>query len=649
MNSNLAYRADIDILRAVAVIITVAYHAFPVKLQFGIAGVDIFFVISGYLITSILISEIENKEFSISNFYSRRIRRIFPALVTILFFSIVSGYLILMPEEFVNLSKYVISAVSFSTNLLFISEVNYFSSSATTNPLLHLWSLAVEEQFYILWPVALLFMFRLKNENTRFLIMLVLIASSLLYAMSNTSISIFPRINPETLFYSPLSRAWELLLGSVVLFIQRYRSISRIVSKYSAVNEIGATVGWVVLFVSLAFINGGHGWPNLSTILPVLGAMLIVMFGGFSRISQLLGRVEVVRQVGLISYPLYLWHWVLFAFSRAYYSAEPSKYEMLFLAFSSLLLAWLTCKYIERPFRSGKLYAKSTKYLTIGMLLISLLGVLIIVLKGIPSRVPTEVVSLFEKYDPNPYYRDKLCFLSTTTLDSSNLASECIAQPLVHQKSIFLWGDSLAAHLYPGLMHSVNLRDDNYVISQVTGTGCSFFAENTGSLMSKNCASLNQFALDSIREHKPDIVIIASRLSKNKTQDYMRIEGVIRKMKNLGIKNLFLVGLPPRWNPSIGFRLADDYKKSQRFSEYLEITSLELESQLAVDSGLKNIALNNSVFYISILDTLCNQQGCLTKVGNDIPEDLITYDYDHFTKSASEYFIKEVSYRIFKE
>ncbi|MEY3513223.1 MAG: hypothetical protein RL420_246 [Pseudomonadota bacterium] len=313
------YRPDIDGLRAIAVLSVVIFHAFPEYLGGGFIGVDVFFVISGFLITSLILREQREERFSLKHFYARRIRRIFPALSLVLGFGLVAGWICLNFMEYKQLTKHTGSSAIFITNFMLLREAGYFDNAADTKPMLHLWSLAIEEQFYLAWPLVLMFFKRL--PRWLFPALVVLLLSSLGY-----SLSLVFKGNFEYDFYSPLSRSWELLLGASLAF-----GVSRQVAIPTSWRNMAGWVGLVFIFISACFLDKNMPFPGYWALPPTVGAALILFAGMQSNLNRVLLASRPLVAIGLISYPLYLWHWPLLSFARILESQTPGLGLRLFL------------------------------------------------------------------------------------------------------------------------------------------------------------------------------------------------------------------------------------------------------------------------------------------------------------------------------
>lgn len=336
----LAYRADIDGLRAVAVLGVVAYHAAPGHLPGGFVGVDVFFVISGYLITGILAAQLQAGRFSFGGFYARRIRRIFPALALVLAAVLLAGWWLLLPGELARVARHALAGAGFVANLAYGLESSYFDAIAQTRPLLNLWSLGVEEQFYLLWPLALWLAWRHGGQRA----LLVLTAGAGLLSFAANVLSVHPA--PTLAFYFPHTRLWELLAGAALVLAPRPAALAP-----STANAL-AVLGALALGLGYALIRAGHAFPGFWALLPVVGAVALIGAGPGAWINRRVLAARPLVGCGLISYSLYLWHWPLLAL-LAEWPAGGGRLARLGAVALAFVLAWLTWRFVEQPLRHG--------------------------------------------------------------------------------------------------------------------------------------------------------------------------------------------------------------------------------------------------------------------------------------------------------
>ena len=427
------YRPDIDGLRALAVIGVILFHA-DLGLSGGFVGVDVFFVISGFLITSLILKDIKSNQFSLLGFWERRARRIFPALYVVTITTIGLSYLFLLPKDFEILGGSVIGLSFFSSNIFFWKNTNsYFSGSAEEMPLLHTWSLSLEEQFYIIVPIVFLLLFKWRQFDKLFW---VLSAGALLSLL----ISIVGTIHYESAsFYLLPTRAWELGAGSII-------ATSRPIKSYR-LRTIFSVLGILSILFSFIFYDRSSSFPGLSAVPPVLGAALIIWSGvGFGEISRLpiVLKVLSIRPlvfIGLLSYSLYLWHWPLLALNEYMVIGRDSILVKLTIVLVSFLLSIISWKYIEQPIRKKKIACSRFSIFSLSAVgLISLVGCSAFILMngGFVSKVSKEVRDTENRG------------LSEDTFFDYDLAAKGFPENKIvlghkgHEPSFFLWGDSHA-------------------------------------------------------------------------------------------------------------------------------------------------------------------------------------------------------------
>lgn len=330
------YRKEIDGLRAIAVLPVILFHAGFSIFSGGYVGVDVFFVISGYLITTILLNEFEEERFSLARFYERRARRILPALFIVMLACLPFAYMWMLPAQLKDFAQSLVAVVTFSSNILFWREDGYFAAAAELKPLLHTWSLAVEEQYYLLFPMFLMLAWQIGRKRV-FWTVVIMAAVSLLMSEWGW------RNNPSANFYLAQTRAWELLAGSICAFLTVGRSDKS--------NNVLSAIGLAAIVVSIFVFDDNTPFPSVYALVPVVGTALIILYGRQGTWVANLLSMRVFVGIGLISYSAYLWHQPLFAFARIRSLTEPSDILMAGLAVAALMLAWATWRWVEQPFR----------------------------------------------------------------------------------------------------------------------------------------------------------------------------------------------------------------------------------------------------------------------------------------------------------
>ncbi len=333
------YRAEIDGLRAVAVVPVIFFHAGFSLFNGGYVGVDVFFVISGYLITSIIIDDLDKGKFSLVRFYERRARRILPALTFVMLVSLPFAWALMIPPQLKAYAKSIIATNLFSSNILFWQESNYFGAAAEEKPLLHTWSLAVEEQFYLFFPLLLIALWRFGFKPLLYILVTITVAS---LALSEWGARDFPTAN----FFLAPTRVWELLFGSICAFIAFKRELKP--------NQWLSLAGLALIVVAIFLYDESTPFPSLYAVAPVLGTSLIILYGLKGTLVGNILAHRVLVGLGLISYSAYLWHQPIFAFARIGYGEFLNDQVMLFLSVTSLGLAYFSWRFVEQPFRYTK-------------------------------------------------------------------------------------------------------------------------------------------------------------------------------------------------------------------------------------------------------------------------------------------------------
>jgi peptidoglycan/LPS O-acetylase OafA/YrhL len=371
------YRPDIDGLRAVAVLSVVGYHAFRSVIRGGFLGVDIFFVISGFLISSIIFDSLENNRFSFIEFYRRRIARIFPALLLLLCACYAFGWLTLLPSEYQELGKQIAGGAAYVSNFVLWNEQGYFDQSADAKPLLHLWSLGIEEQYYILWPLLSYLAWRRRFNFLTITLAIAAVSFALNVHTAST--------DTVAAFYSPQTRFWELLVGSAlaygVLHGQRWASHGT-----ATAAEARSRAGAALVAAGLATITVDRAFPGWWALLPTIGTASIISAGPRAWLNRIVLSNRVLVWFGLISYPLYLWHWPLLSFAHVMENGLPSRALRLVAVALSVALAWVTYVLVEKPLRFGRFKPAKAVALLAGMVLIGALGLQSFAIGGLTSR-----------------------------------------------------------------------------------------------------------------------------------------------------------------------------------------------------------------------------------------------------------------------
>lgn len=371
------YRPDIDGLRAIAILFVVLFHIGITK--GGFIGVDIFFVISGFLISSIIFNNLDSNSFSFWQFYERRVRRIFPALLVVFLFCLAFGWFVLFADEYKQLAKHVFRGSYFVSNFTLLRESGYFDNAAETKPLLHLWSLAIEEQFYIVWPLLVFLFWKKKKHDQLLKAIILIILASFVYGL-------WAVYHDKTLsFYSPLTRFWELLIGALLAYIKIYRKDFLRPLSHKKTNLI-SFIGITLIALAILFIGKDEPFPGPLALIPTIGTAMIIFAGKETFINQKILGNKVLIWFGMISYPLYLWHWPLISFAKIINGDLLSLNIKIALVALSIVLAFVTCELIEKPLRFGRNGKQKAIILLIGIIIASAIAYFIYKKQGLPNR-----------------------------------------------------------------------------------------------------------------------------------------------------------------------------------------------------------------------------------------------------------------------
>ncbi|WP_166301150.1 acyltransferase family protein [Bradyrhizobium sp. 2S1] len=575
------YRADIDGLRAFAVVSVVLYHAFPPAAPGGFVGVDVFFVISGFLISSILVDDLNEHRFSFVGFYSRRARRIFPALTVCLAASLAYGFVALTPSELAQLGKHVFFGAGFLSNIALWSEAGYFDTAASYKPLLHLWSLGIEEQFYILWPVLLWGAFRLK-ANLRWLLVVLLIVS---FGV-NVALSIADLSND---FYLPISRFWELLVGGALALFGRR------VAAGAQLRSAASIAGAGALLSSVALFTPELRYPGWFALLPVAGAAAMIFAGPDAPINRAVLSSRACVAVGLISYPLYIWHWPLISYAYVIRLGKPpTPLLALALVSASFLLAWITYRFVELPVRFGAMRRRNTVLVCACLATVGIFGAIVWAGGGFPERFPRLPGVDIQKVGAARLDAD---FKPTADMEVSEHDWTLVARLGARERKIALSGDSLLFHYGPRAQQL--LEDSRLAVSAffVTGPRCPPVPGVVQEDKFSACSDLTAKLLEVVRREKVRSVVLGAAwsgysaegmsikrdgtrlsLTTGEGQDafYASLEEFVRELQSEGAAIYLVLGLPtheafaPRNMVArgiTGFRIAPNVDATIRVSD----------------------------------------------------------------------------------
>jgi peptidoglycan/LPS O-acetylase OafA/YrhL len=632
------YRPDIDGLRAVAVSAVVLHHAFPRLFPGGFIGVDIFFVISGYLISSIILDQLAQGRFSFADFYARRVKRIFPALFLVLAFTLAYGWFVLTPNEYKALGKHTVAGSFFLSNFAFWKEAGYFDASAVEKPLLHLWSLAIEEQFYIFWPLILFVLHRVGQPRKLWILGLLVV--SLAFNLW------LVRKDPNAAFYNPLGRFWEMMMGA---FLAAHRPGPGAPADNARKVQWLSTLGVLLLAVVLIKLSPERRFPGGWALAGTLATCLLIAAGPQGWFNRHVLSSKPMVWIGLISYPLYLWHWPLLAYPHIELGQMPRMRYQIGWVLLAVLLAWLTYVLVERPIRFGAWRKRraTTVALCSAIALTGLTGFTIFKKEGQPDRFPELLATLTSKGGKDAIiegWRAGDCMLDYD-LPASHYKPFCVEKK---RPLIFLWGDSHAGSLYPGFKALQDSGKYQFGIGERSGAIC---PPILGIEPRPLCKSLNDDNIRVIRESKPDVVILYAWWHEGKVHgrytDISGLEATVAEVKKAGVPRVILLGAVPYWREDLPQLLLKVWKEKQRLPLRLGDEYLDPHVRAAT-AEMRQRAKNMGIEFISGMEYFCNREGCLTRMSANASEPL-SYDYGHLTLPAVKYYVEQLAPLIFKK
>jgi peptidoglycan/LPS O-acetylase OafA/YrhL len=607
------YRADIDGLRALAVLPVLFYHLGIPGFGGGFVGVDIFFVISGYLICGMIDGDIRKGSFSLGDFYKRRILRILPALFVMFLGTSVLAYVYCLPVEFEDYSKSLASAVGSLSNVYFAGTAGYFDAPAETKPLLHTWSLGVEEQFYLVTPLLMLFAHRVWARHTK-LLFAAFAALSFAAALAISS------RNATFAFYLTPFRAWELALGALV-------AIKLIPSPQTEFMKTVCGATGMLLVLGVIFLGSSSASLLAMTSLASIGAALVIASSerGVSAVGRLLSWRPFVF-IGLISYSLYLWHWPLIVFQRSdgfLLSGSSSLATKLAVIAVSIGIAWLSWKFIETPFRSKVRHAsKALVFGTASAAMISsvVLCGLVLIGRGVPFRFPERVVAVaaYLGYDPSAAFRSGQCYLATNRQQFD--VQSCLKLDST-RPNYLLVGDSHAAHLWLGL--SSAMPDVN--VLQASASSCRPAILPRSPFDTRACPRLMQFVFDDFLVHNGvDKILLAASW---KDEDLPTLSTTLQILQSRGF-DVTVLGPIVEYDGALPRLLADEILHSDASIANAKRAS-GIEDR---DRAMSRMVTDSGATYLSVYDSVCRKGHCDEFVEGDIP---MQFDAGHLTAKGS--------------
>lgn len=594
------YRADIDGLRAVAVVSVLLYHADVTALSGGFVGVDVFFVISGFLITSIVATEIRGDGFSILSFYARRARRILPALFAVIAATLAVGSVLLLATDFSDLVKSALSSVLFVSNVYLWKSSSYFASAADMKPLLHTWSLAVEEQFYIFFPVFLALWMR-RGRSAVGALSVILAAS---FALSAWAVHRYP----EATFFLLPTRAWELLVGSLLAL----GAVAPVTGRIA--REAIAAAGLALIVVCAMTFDVQTAFPGVNALWPCLGAAMIIHARG-SAVSRLLSTRPFVF-VGLVSYSLYLWHWPLIVFARyqGWFTGTPLETAAILAASFGLAVAcW---RFVEVPAKRSRFLAGRARLLWGAGAATAGASVALLVLAGAStSGTLGPAGAEAGRHEARAAYGEGTCFFSSDAPLSSIVPELCLT-PDPTRPNYLLIGDSFAAHLWPGLRQALPEKN----VLQLTFGGCPPFLVGP-SRDEPGCRKVIAAVAAAVERTHFDAILVAANWQSG---NLPALEETLRFLRPL-TDRVVLFGPIVRYRANLPEIITASANPDRDVVKYRIVPDVE-------DRRLRAMAGEVGVAYVSLLDLMCPHGACLLYDGDGKP---IQWDNGHLTPRAS--------------
>lgn len=605
------YRAEIDGLRCVAVLAVLLFHAGLARFSGGFVGVDVFFVISGYLITGILLREMDGGTFSFLRFFERRVRRILPATLAVVLVSLGLALLLLTPPDARKVGEAASATVLSAANIYFYSTQNYFGAESGNLPLLHMWSLGVEEQFYLLLPVLLSVLVRYFRRHLAAVLVVLTVGSLAVYCWA-----IFR--HPAAAFYLLPFRAWELGLGASLAACFGQSESNHPSNSVSH----GAGIAGLLLIATAVFFGGSAGIrPGLAALPACLGVALIIAPIGASGIASKLLSAPPVRFVGKISFSLYLWHWPVLVFAKlALLPAAPARWILIAIMF---VLAWLSWRFIEQPFRGAIITRQSVaRSVCAGAAAAVALSVLLMTTKGLPQRFDVETVQLasFLDYDPRPAFREGTCFLTDRTGQSIDPESCLRADP--HRPNILVLGDSHAAHLWYGLAHE--LPDIHF--SQLTVASCRLTLASLQA-SDQRCRQAADLAYRHVLLHQRFRLVILSGAWK--PDEVPQVAETLAWLRRRSIP-VVLMGRGVTYREDVPRLLAAARIRGDAglVDRYRVTRTAGIDQQLAAAADAAGVP------FIALSAVECRSKVCMTQLPSGIP---VKFDGGHLTAQGSQW------------
>ncbi len=600
-------RLDVDGLRTLAIIPVMLFHFGLSGIPGGFTGVDIFFVISGFVVARSIIVDFDQDRFSIVHFYFKRVRRLFPALFVTAFVTSIAAAILLLPGDLVDYGKSLSATALFGSNFYFWKTSGYFEADAATKALLHTWSLAVEEQYYLFAPVLMAIIFRFGRAHWKWFVFPILIFSLML-----SIAAVF--LGPTAGYFLLPTRTWELMLGMTLALADRGAPRQRMM------REAMAGLGLCLIIAGIIFISRDVPYPGWNALFPTIGTALIIQAGIRADPLPLVNRfltLPVMVMIGTMSYALYLVHWPIAALTTYRLLQPPSLMLAMGMFAASFVLAALLWRFVERPCltidwsRHRRMFAAAFG----GSALMIATGAAFVATSGWPTRYPDFIEPPIAT---NEGWGGETCFNENPKTRAIWDAKAC-TRIRGNGKPILLWGDSFAAHYAPGIMADAARIDAD--VLQYSFAGCPpILAYN--SLGRVACQPANMAVLDIIKTHDIDTVVLAARWTETSTGTIRRLPETIDALKKLGVR-VIVIGQSPAFIAEVS---RVDYLSGQRRNREV--------GEWTADIGTINTLLKEQIKGAEFIDPmayLCNAKLCQYRNGKQY----LYSDYGHFSPTGS--------------
>jgi peptidoglycan/LPS O-acetylase OafA/YrhL len=568
----------------------------------------------------------------------------------------VFGWFVLITDEYKQLGKHIAGGAGFASNFLFLNERGYFDNAAETKPLLHLWSLGVEEQFYIVWPLLLWLAWKLRFN----LLILMVAVATISFGLNISSVS----NNAVAAFYSPQTRFWELLMGAVLahMTFNRQHVSAKLevwfgLAKMSDANRnklinIQSISGALLIVIAALIITKESSFPGWWALMPTMGTVLIISAGSQAWLNRAVLSSRILVWFGLISYPLYLWHWPLLSFAHIIEADIPSVQLRIGLVLISIALAWLTFGWVEKPIRLGGYSKAKTITLFVLMATVGYVGYNCYERDGLGFRLKDrqafseyfensspewkyfKKINLYENYREDcSFFNDKEYRLgSPTEIPRAEISSSCFERNIAYSHAVFVWGDSYAQQLNFGLKKQL---PPNWQILQVASSDCRPNVDNAEPSATDFCTQSNWFALKTMSESKPDVVIVAQVIGHNAKE----FSHMAEKLKELGVKKIIFAGVAPHWKTDLPKIILNKLWFNTPNRTYQGISAASITNNEKLQQQFQQ---TETVLFANLLGCFCNQDGCLTYIGDDKKTGITSWDKGHLTPIASDYLAKNL-------